>query len=206
MRQIISIFFQKSFRVKQKLPILLVIFALTFYTGLVSLVSSHCARMAAEKNTAKQYEEKMTAMQAKLDEERKKAESLNNAAEKNEYIMKAELLAKVLYGFRNNSKYDIITACWCVFNRVDIKTGEYSHLTTLEEVIDQPEQWMGYSVDNPVIENLYRTAYEQLEIWLKGGHRPVSCEYVFLVWSPNKIYLKTSLEDIKDNKTWHYTG
>ncbi len=112
----------------------------------------------------------------------------------------------MLYGFRNNSEKDLITACWCIFNRVDIKTGEYAYLTKLEEVIDQPEQWMGYSEENPVIENLYQIAYAQLENWLIGGHRPVSSEYVFLVWSPDKIFLKTALEDSKDTKTWHYDG
>ena len=150
-------------------------------------------------------------LQAYKDGEAEKAEQeaarIRAEAENAENVRKrlAEALAIAMYAFRDNSETDIITACWCFFNRVDIQTGEYAYLKTLEEVIAQPGQWMDYSPDHPVLEKLYRIAYEQLSIWLDGGHRPVSVEYVFLVWSPKEIYLIDSLT-AKNPRTWRYRG
>ena len=47
----------------------------------------------------------------------------------------AELLARVLYGVKDNKTDDLKTYCWCVFNRVD----NPAFPATLEEVIEQPE-------------------------------------------------------------------
>lgn len=193
---------------KHRFPVLLAAVILIVYTGFVSLIAGRSAHVKTEKAVTAEYEEKLTALQRELQTEREKTavKTSETTTVNAELVIKAEKLAKVLYGFKNNDKSDLITACWCVFNRVDIKTGEYAYLTSLEDVIAQPEQWMGYSDENPVIEDLYQIAYAQLEIWLSGGHRPVSSEYVFLVWSPGEIYLKTSLTGKNDTRTWHYNG
>ncbi len=209
MKKIKTILAVICYRAKCRLPLYLAALVLISYTGVVSLIAGSCTRLKTEKEMEVKYGEKLTALQTELQAEKEKTKAKEQSeenAEDSERAAKAEMLAKVLYGFRNNNEVDIITACWCVFNRVDIKTGEYAFLMTMEEVINQPEQWMGYSEDNPVIENLYRIADEQLGIWLNGGHRPVSTEYVFLVWSPEKVYLKTSLEDNKNTRTWRYSG
>ena len=191
--------------VKHRFPVLLAALVLTIYTGAISMIAGHCARVKTETATTALYEEKLAALQAELNKAAANEPS-EGEAENAAWVAMAEKLARVLYGFKDNNESDLITACWCVFNRVDIKTGEYAYLSTLEEVIDQPGQWMGYSEENPVLENLYRISYSQIESWLNGGHRPVSSEYVFLVWSPGEIYLKTALEDGKGTKTWHYNG
>lgn len=158
------------------------------------------------------YEAKMDYVTELLTKFKAEREDASNRAfaEANSYeeLLKAkgEKMAKALYAYRDNTDWDIITACWCFFNRVDITTGEYAYLSTLEEVIEQPNQWMNYSEDNPVIDRLYQIARTQLEIWLNGGHRPCSAEYVFLVWSPSKIYLKNTLKETKQTKTWRYAG
>jgi hypothetical protein len=63
----------------------------------------------------------------------------------------AQAVAKVLYGVKDNSEEDLKTYVWCVLNRVD--SADYPD--TLADVIGQPKQWMRYSEDNPVLENLY---------------------------------------------------
>ncbi len=209
MQQIKAYLSAICYRIKCRLPLLLAVLIFISYTGLVSLIAGYRAHVKTERAVRAEYEEKLLALKAeqKNEHESVAAEELPEANdEKAEQVIKAEKLAKVLYGIRDNNESDLITACWCVFNRVDIKSGEYAYLKTLEDVISQPEQWMGYSEENPVLENLYQIAYSQLEIWLNEGHRPVSSDYVFLVWSPNKIYLKTALEDNKSTKTWRYNG
>jgi len=98
----------------------------------------------------------------------------------------AESLARVLYGVKDNDQQDLRTMCWCVFNRVD----NTAFPDTLEDVIAQPQQWMRYDPTNPVLEDLYQIAREELEVWHSDGHRPCSADYVFMSWSASDICLR----------------
>lgn len=112
----------------------------------------------------------------------------------------AELLAKVLYGVKDNDNDDLRTYCWCVFNRVDNK----SFPSTLEDVIAQPSQWMRYDQTNPIIENLYQLAREQLDSWHSNTHRPVTNEYVFMSWSKNDICLRDNFYEGSGTRYWRW--
>lgn len=110
----------------------------------------------------------------------------------------AQALARVLYGVKDNSDADLRTMCWCVFNRVD--SPDYPD--TLEEVIDQPSQWMRYDPENPVIENLYRIAEQELTAWQDGKTRPITSDFVFMNWSPTEITLRDNWEDGSRTHYW----
>ena len=112
----------------------------------------------------------------------------------------AEQLAKVLYGVKDNKTDDLITYCWCVFNRVDNKAFP----ATLADVLAQPNQWMRYDQTNPIIESLYQIAREQLDAWHTGSHRPVSNEYVFMNWSSNDICLRDNFHEGSGTHYWRY--
>lgn len=115
-----------------------------------------------------------------------------------QYIDEAEAIARVLYGIRDNSLRDQRTYIWCLFNRVDNPSREFAN--TLEEVIGKPSQWMFYDPSNPVLESQYQLALAEVIIWHEG-HRPVSCDWVFAVWSSNKIYLT---KEIGGAEQWQY--
>lgn len=115
-----------------------------------------------------------------------------------QYIDEAEAVARVLYGVRDNSLRDQRTYVWCIFNRVDSPRREFA--STLTEVIGKPDQWMFYSESNPVLESQYQLALAEVIIWHEG-HRPVSCDWVFAVWSSNKIYLT---KEIGGAEQWQY--
>ena len=115
-----------------------------------------------------------------------------------QYIDEAEAIARVLYGIRDNSLRDQRTYIWCLFNRVDNPSREFAN--TLEEVIGKPSQWMFYDPSNPVLESQYQLALTEVIIWHEG-HRPVSCDWVFAVWSSNKIYLT---KEIGGAEQWQY--
>ena len=190
----------------------LIVAVVILYTSGVWLVCKAALTPGIRRQAEQEYQEKLDAYkteqaQAAADEEAREAEQARREAEEEGNIRKtqAEKLAVAMYEFRFNSKADIITACWCFFNRVDIKTGEYAYLSTLEEVIEQPGQWMGYNAENDVLTELFDIAYEQLCVWKDGGHRPVSSEFVFLVWSPYEIHLIDSLKE-KNPRTWRYRG
>lgn len=177
------------------------------YTSVVCVICRAVITPRIAAQAEERFNEELAAyiMEQEAEEAVEAKQRAADQSEDAERKRQAEMLAVALYAFRFNSADDLITACWCFFNRVDIQTGEYAYLTTLEEVIEQPGQWMGYDPDNPVLEDLYTVAYEQLAAWLDSGHRPVSAEFVFLVWSPQRIYLKDSLSDNAPH-TWSYPG
>ena len=112
----------------------------------------------------------------------------------------AELLARVLYGVKDNDEGDLKTYCWCVFNRVENKAFP----DTLEDVIAQPSQWMRYDQSNPIIESLFKLAREQLDSWHMDTHRPVSNEYVFMSWSAHDICLRDNFYEGSVTHYWRY--
>lgn len=108
-----------------------------------------------------------------------------------------EMLARVLYGVKDNSAQDLKTLCWCVFNRVD----NPNYPNTLEDVIAQPKQWMGYSENNPVLDELYKLAKEQIQLW-QNGRRPVSNELIYMSWTPARIVLRDTWQYGMNTNTW----
>ena len=113
----------------------------------------------------------------------------------------AEYRAKVLYGYytvANHAVSDFRAIVWCIINRVE----HYSHPDTIAEVCDQPNQWMGYSVNNPVLQDLYDIALTELKIWHNGGHRPMNNSYVFLTWSSSEILLRDTFEEGRNTNYW----
>ena len=104
----------------------------------------------------------------------------------------AECIAKVLYGTAQHHSADGQRAVvWCILNRVE----HQSYPNSVIEVCEQPQQWMGYSEDNPVVEDLYDVALEVLKTWYNGGHRPVSPDYIYLSWSSSEIVLRDKFEE-----------
>lgn len=113
----------------------------------------------------------------------------------------SEALARVLYGVKNNSTQDLKTLCWCVFNRVD----NPNYPDNIEAVIEQPKQWMGYSDNNPVMDDLYKLAKEQIQQW-QNGRRPVSNELIYMSWTPARIVLRDTWQYGMNTKTWVWSG
>lgn len=113
--------------------------------------------------------------------------------------LEAEYIAKVLYGTAiNHAESDKRAVVWCILNRVE----HYSHPNTIAEVCEQPKQWMGYSHSNPVLDELYELALEELKIWYSGGHRPMTNEYIYLSWSSKEIILRNTFEENKNTRYW----
>ena len=109
----------------------------------------------------------------------------------------AKLIAKVLYGVKGNNEKDLRTLVWCVLNRVDNK----NYPATVAEVVSQDHQWMGYSDDNPILNDLFNLAYGELEIW-SGGIRICSPDFVFMNWTPSEITLRDTFEFSSKTHSW----
>ena len=76
----------------------------------------------------------------------------------------ATLIAKTLYGeARGCSVTEQSAVAWCILNRVD-STG-YGFGGDIEHVITFPNQFLGYSPNNPVLPELYDLAVDVLTRW-----------------------------------------
>lgn len=152
---------------------------LRYETQIAELVAQHEAEMAAVINEA----EAGIYVSSRLPDE---------------HADEATVLAKLLYPYRHNSAEDQALACWCVFNRVESPL----YPETVEAVVEQPQQWMGYSADNPVLEDLYTVAHHELSRWYGGDVRPMGNEYLFMSWSSDEIVLRDSFEETKRTHYW----
>ena len=109
----------------------------------------------------------------------------------------AEYVAKVLYGTAlDNSSKGKELVVWCIINRVENE----KYPNTVKEVCQQKDQWMGYSDTNPVMQDLYDTAYNVLSKWHEDNYRTVSPDYIFMSWSQKSITLRTEFNDSKTCK------
>jgi len=164
-------------------------------------------RVKYEKQIAeiyKAHEEEMVALRIELCNE---YEGQMNELERyyeyggdvTEIEREAEFIAKVLYGMaRNHSSADQRAVVWCILNRVEHR----SHPNTIKEVCEQPKQWIGYSNENPVLEELYDIALTELKTWHNDGHRPMSSDYIYLTWSSKEILLRDTFEENKNTNYW----
>jgi len=113
----------------------------------------------------------------------------------------ADALAKLLYGYRNNSLRDRRTLIWCVLARVDSK----AYPNTVEAVVDQAQQWMFYSAENPIRDDDREIALEQLQAWHDGRYPAgVSSDFVYAEWSAHDIALRNEYQTGSMTKYWRY--
>ncbi len=101
--------------------------------------------------------------------------------------------AKAIYGIRNfidkygYSEKDLKTYVRCMCDRMDFGVGASS----LEEVIAQPAQFLGYSEQNPVIDEYYKVAKEEIETWHTETSRPWDSSYRFAELKEDGIWLSS---------------
>ena len=184
--------------IRKYLPTLVAVAVIAVYTASVWGIASWRSRVKTEERMATVYAQEL---QDYKDEQKRLAEE---AVATDPYLkqldLEAEQMARVLYGVKDNDDDDLRTYCWCVFNRVD----NNSYPSTLEDVIAQPNQWMRYDPTNPVLEDLYQIAYEQLDAWYSNSHRPCSSEYIFMNWSPTDICLRDNFHEGSGTHYWRY--
>lgn len=175
--------------------------ALAVYSVLICLITGTVVR----RNTIDEMEHEYRArMQAYIDrqEEERMASSLVTGEKSRQAGMDLEAreIARVLYGIKDNSENDLRTAVWCILNRVD----NPGYPGNIYQVCGQSQQWMGYSAENPVLDNLYKIAKEELETWY-AGTRPCDSSLVYLNWTPSRITLRDNWQDGSNTNYWRYS-
>lgn len=125
--------------------------------------------------------------------------AIQDAAMKRE----AQYMARVLYGTaRYHSRETQEAVCWCIINRVESSLFPNS----VEEVCSQSVQWVGYSNNNPVTQELYDVAMGVIQAWHDKGIRMIPQDYLYLSWSEDEIVLRTSFNETARTHYWHAAG
>lgn len=131
------------------------------------------------------------AEQKAIEEER--MAELEAATKSAEAIKKAEAedAAKALYGIRNFiSKYgyqprDLRTYVRCMIDRVEYGNG----VNDLHAIIAQEAQFLGYSEKNPVLEEYFNVAMEEIEKWHTETTKPWDASYRFAELTESGVFL-----------------
>ena len=119
---------------------------------------------------------------------------LNKPIEEDNYNAEAEYIAKLLYGqARYNSPEAQKAIAWLIINRVE---SPYCP-NTVQEVVEQPSQWMGYNDNNIIEDRLYEVALTAVNDWHNGAHRPFSADFLYMVWTSDEITLRTTFEETR---------
>ena len=117
---------------------------------------------------------------------------LNMPIEEDNYNAEAEYIAKLLYGqARYNSPEAQKAIAWLIINRVE---SPY-YPNSVQEVVEQPSQWMGYNDNNIIEDRLYEVALTAVNDWHNGAHRPFSADFLYMVWTSDEITLRTTFEE-----------
>lgn len=147
------------------------------------------------------YVPQIKALEQQLSIERTKVAKLEAENAIPDYSYEARMMAQLLYGVKDNNNTDLQTLCWCILNRVDSP----GYPNTIQEVISQPNQWIGYNENNPVIDNLYNISIAVINYWAEG-HRPCDTSFVYMNWSPTLIMLRDSFKENKYTQYWAASG
>ena len=119
---------------------------------------------------------------------------LNTPIEEETYNAEAEYIAKLLYGqARYNSPEAQKAIAWLIINRVE---SPY-YPNSVQEVVEQPSQWMGYNDNNIIEDRLYEVALTAVNDWHNGAHRPFSADFLYMVWTSDEITLRTTFEETR---------
>lgn len=119
---------------------------------------------------------------------------LNTPIEEDTYNAEAEYIAKLLYGqARYNSPEAQKAIAWLIINRVE---SPY-YPNSVQEVVEQPSQWMGYNDNNIIEDRLYEVALTAVNDWHNGAHRPFSADFLYMVWTSDEITLRTTFEETR---------
>lgn len=187
-------------RTRPSLPFLLLSAAVVFiFFALAAIVGADNAAELPEATVAP-YAERVTPSPSEAATlEDKPAPYIPDKAE-------VEMLARLIWGEARGVASDMEKAAvaWCVLNRVDADGWP----DTVDEVVTQPFQFVGYSPDYPATEELKALAADVLTRWERekreGGDagRVLPAEYAYFTGDGERNYFRT---EYRGGVYWDWT-
>lgn len=95
---------------------------------------------------------------------------------------------------------DLRTYAWAIMFRV----SNSGYPNSVQEVVSQPNQFMGYADTNPVVTGKYRIAYEVVQDFY-AGNWPTTDRFVYAEWdAKGKIILRDTYLSERDTEYWYF--
>ena len=176
---------------------LMVVFLVASLVWGLNIRTENKAREMAETALASFQAEQQAAADAKELE-------LEQARLSEEYVQKqeAQAVARAIYGIRNfvekygYSNADLETYVRCMLNRADA-TGQ-----SVIEVVSKKGQFLGYSDDNPLVQEYYDLALRLVADWHAETVKPCDSSYQFAELTPEGVFLKTDINADGFSRRW----
>ena len=175
---------------------------LAIWTVVTCSIAAHNARVKTTEQLTAQYSAEYDAkIQAFYD-----AQDAAKAAEQEALLSaqaqmerEADALARLIGTMKTKRMKGAML--WNVLARVD----NPAYPGSVEEVIEQPSQWMFYSESNPIREDDRQFALEQLAIWHDGRYPAgLSTDFVYGEWSENDYVLRDSWDRNSRTNYWRF--
>ena len=142
----------------------------------------------------------------KAEEDARAAElAAAQASEKAVIDRESDAVARMFYGVHrfvekyHYSESDLETYARCAFNRKDAsKTGN-----SLEVIISQPDQFVGYADSNPVLKDYKQIAEQLVTEWHNETVKPCDTSYQWAELTEKGIFLKDDINADGYARRWH---
>lgn len=168
-------------------------------------VTRHNTTVEVTERLTAEFETQLESYTRSLEAQRQAENLLTEDASKRILIEKAAtIMAKSFYGHRNvvTSDNDYYTIGWVEWFRV-ASGGEFANQTSLEEVISQPNAFMGYTENNPVIETQFNIAKEICTDYFEGRW-PTTEKFVYFDWGQGKVIARNDYNTNSRTEYWWY--
>lgn len=184
--------------------LLMAIAFLALWTLGCILITKHNTTVKVTAKLTAEYEAQMESYQRSWEAYKQAEPLMGDAPRQNTIKDMATIMAKSFYGHRNvvTSNNDYYTIGWVELFRV-ASGGEFAYQDTLEAVISQPNAFMGYSEDNPVIEAHFKIAKEICTDYLDGNW-PTTEKFVYFDWSQGKVIARNEFATSATTEYWWY--
>lgn len=171
-----------------------------------SVTGAVVRRNTTERVTAEVTSELRQGFQKYLEEleQERMAASLLKDDESRQAVIQAEAtaMAKSFYGHKDviRTDADYYTLGWNECFRA-AGDGEFKNLTTIEAVVSQKGQYLGWNENNPVVEKLYAIALEIVTDYYNGNW-PTTDEFIYLDWSTGKMVARNEFKTGPSTEYW----
>lgn len=180
-----------------------------FIAGLVVLLFAGFVKWGIDIHTNNAAEQAKADLIAAMDAEQEQMllaaqqeEEEQKKADEELQILEAQAIARAWFGIRNfTEKFhytnsDLLTYARCITNRAEA-TGK-----SIEEVLDEPNQFIAYSDKNNLETGLYDLAIQFIADWHAGSLQPCDAKFKYAALEKTGIWL---VDDPKKDvpERWH---
>lgn len=176
---------------------------LVLWTWTIGTICYHNGVVDATEQLTEQYEAEIArAVQATKDEIAASQFVADEESKTLQMEYEAREISKAMDGIAGITERedDLRTYAWAIMFRV----SNSGYPNSVYDVVSQPNQFMGFSDNNPVVTAKYRVAYEVVKDFY-AGNWPTTDKFVYAEWdAKGKIILRDTYLSERDTEYWYF--